>query len=362
MAIAASIATTLILAAALVWATLRNLRDAHRASKLKKRLEEQEQQHSKDIAARDAGAEQLSNQLQTYSAAYAATQKQSPLDPDLSIAYANDPGRRPRLMFKIRRNGPVKLNSIGPLVSEEAYRDEHDLELLQFVHPDIDVNTPVECEMSGVRNPERRLTLSLDSALEAGGPNTRDFVIVEYSDSGGHGFSKRFFLYKNQDGSVVWSTDEVQSEPRSLFQLRAKLGLLKTAIPNLILVGEACALVEEVRYVKLRLDGIIGEATGLQDSGALQRLESPLSLRCFRECPESQPWTWDMKSLWRFQALYAMLKERSLTYKFPFSSGVMACNVPNDEVTLATLRSMLDEHERLIGDYVKEQRRPYLPC
>jgi len=64
MVIAASIFVPAIIALVMVWATFLNLRDAHRAGRAEKRLEEQVKQHAHETAVRDAADEQHNAQLQ----------------------------------------------------------------------------------------------------------------------------------------------------------------------------------------------------------------------------------------------------------------------------------------------------------
>ncbi|MGI9075066.1 MAG: hypothetical protein ACR2JB_27975 [Bryobacteraceae bacterium] len=114
--------------------------------------------------------------------------------PDLRVRYdANGP--RPKLVFSTSSPVPITITKIGELISEELYRCEHDLGLLQNVHPDVEHRRPLECQMSGE---------PLKTLLKAGGPRTSDFVAIEYSDANGN-YSATFYLHKNPDGSIVWT-------------------------------------------------------------------------------------------------------------------------------------------------------------
>jgi hypothetical protein len=287
-----------------------------------------------------------------------SVQSKAPKIPDIRVSYEDQAGNRAKLVFKTSNPTPVKILRIGPLVSQEMYRMEHELMLLKTVYPDVEIGSPAECQILGVNDTKGKLGTSLTSVLEAGGV-TSDSVLIEYADADSNKFSKTFHLHKNSDGSIVWASEESPlPRPKDLSDLRHRLGLLKSAPEQLPYIGELKVLADEARSLKDYLQRIMEEAKNLGDSKAFAALGQPLSLRLFREKTETDPWEWYLQALWRFQGLYMEHRLRAFSYSLPFKSGFLEHVVPT-EVDFNSVVGMIGDHQNALVELAKKMKGPY---
>jgi hypothetical protein len=276
--------------------------------------------------------------------------------PDLRVSHESLHGNRGKILFKTSSSKPIKIVKVGPLISEELYRAEHELVLLKTVYPDIEANAPLECQMLGVNDVKRHLSTSLESVLESGGTSS-DSVVIEYSSEDGI-FSKNFSLYKNSDGTIVWDTKQPGTVPGDLSDLRHRISLLKSAPEQLPFIGELTVLVKEANAVRQRLSNLMSEALKIGDKAAIEAVTYPLSLTLFRAKKDSDPWEWYLKSIWQFQALYTEHRLRAFTYELPFESGFLKNIVPS-EMHFNNVIAMMEEHNEGLYAWINNIKRPY---
>ena len=271
--------------------------------------------------------------------------------PDLRVDYRK-PGvgvSRPTLVFRVRSGSPTTIKKVGPLVSEEAYRTENDFILLQEMIPEIELNQPVECQISSLRNPASGDLASLQEVLEQGGPNVSDSAVIEYT-AGEQDFSRRFFLYKNADGSIVWTTENRQPGPMDLRILRRKLHLLRKAIPDLTYAGKLSLLMHQSLALESTLvDVLRSNANVLLGLGPPMDLSRPMSskLIAMSDDDSDKALPWQRMRLMsfrdRYKAFNACCKDEGLP-ELPYFAN---------ELTVAELHDAFTKHrDTLSGMFV----------
>ena len=197
-----------------------------------------------------------------------------PPGPDLKVEYRESSrGLRAALIFRVRKGSPVTIQKVGPLVSEELYRTENSFVLLQSVIPEVEIDHPVESQISFVRNEKSGELVALEDVLEAGGAGVTDSVLIEYAADGQH-FSRRYYLHKNADGSIVWSAESRQPEPKDLRVLRGTLRSLHGAFEDLTFVGRPKGLEQDSLSLESQLSDILDTATEGTDLGHPFRIET----------------------------------------------------------------------------------------
>jgi hypothetical protein len=265
--------------------------------------------------------------------------------PDLKVEYrdADSTAQRPRLIFKLRKGSPVKIRNVGVLISEETYRTANRFVLLQEVIPEVEPEHPVECQISCLRNDETREATSLQDVLEAGGPTVSDSVIVEY-EADNNRFSRRFFLHKNADGSIVWSTENRQVyASQDLRALRIKLSSLRNVIDDLIHVGELSALAQESATLESRLIEILQEKAAKHGI-----INKPMRHEIISLDPQETTLpSWERLRLMSFRDRYNQLQSRSASLSLP-SSVPHLPNIPNELTAVEFMRRIAAHRDAVI--------------
>lgn len=234
----------------------------------------------------------------------------------LRIGYVRSDGQgRAKLTFKTDSVRPIKIKRIGPILSTERYQSEHEIDLLQNVHPQIDVNNPAECEISGIHGIKGcHSGVSLDSVLEAGGQDTSDSAAVEYADEDGNQLSLQLFLHKNQDGSIIWDGDSPNLDPKDLCALRQKLSLLRKARAELMYAGVLKLLAKEAQELDTGLREILFGPSSIVPSVPKVDLSRPMSRDVICLGPkESWPLSWERMRLMSFRDRYRAYRDRCET-------------------------------------------------
>jgi hypothetical protein len=263
--------------------------------------------------------------------------------PDLRVDYQKSASGRPSLLFKIRSGNPTTIRKVGPLVSEETYRTQSDFILLQEIIPEVEVDHPVECHISCLKNSGD--LVSLKDALEDGGPTVSDSVVVEYM-ADGQQVSRRFFLYKNADGSVVWSTENRQPAPKDLRFLRTKLRSFQNATSDLTYAGEIWLLLEQSKALrKTLLELLASNANPLLGLGPTMDLSRPMNskLIILDHNAEGRVLPWQRMRLMSFRDRYQAYNECCKDAKVP-----QLPFVPND-LDVIELCDAFENQQKAIG-------------
>jgi hypothetical protein len=177
----------------------------------------------------------------------------------------------------ILRNDTLRSPAInvrfGTLRSMELYESDYALNIIPSALSPIDHEHPVECTLYGASN-KGADTTNLEEIIARGSSGTLDSVVVDYDDSEGNEFSRRFDLTRNLDGSIAWNphpvtlrgaVKELKPERKSLVELHQKLTytrdydkqksdaqkylnlrtVFRNAVPELKVVGKCLLLMED---------------------------------------------------------------------------------------------------------------------
>jgi hypothetical protein len=144
--------------------------------------------------------------------------------PALRVDYIDGRGTEARLRFSTRGK-PVRIHGVGELICEARYGTSSEVDLLTRVFPEVDARHPLECRISGVRDPLANETKSLPSVIESMGPHAVTSIVLEY-ETENKKQAERFFLHKNPDGNIVWQTNELIPATQDLRELNRRLRLL----------------------------------------------------------------------------------------------------------------------------------------
>lgn len=262
--------------------------------------------------------------------------------------YERPPDGKQIIGFKVARDSPaVNIRKVGPLVSEETYRTEIDLSLHRSVFADIEPGRSIECGFSG----------NLIAQLEAGGPLAIDMIQIQFSEAGKtEVFNKSFFVHKNIDGTVVFSQEQPKIKTGDLRDLRNRVNLGRLSVRELPTIGFARLLGDEGVSLAQRLNQIHTEALADNDSKAMDALAHPLSGALFGLHPKDEPWTWYMKSIWRFQCLYSEYGNRATRWLMP---NKLTRKIPDEAVTLSELQAEMRDHCNALIKYSADQESVY---
>jgi hypothetical protein len=292
--------------------------------------------------------------------------------PDVRMSYiAGD--RRSKLIFENKRqNTTATIRAIHPLTSQAFYEGVYPLTLLKSTFPPLDFGGSVECEISAVGDGP-----SLEAVMEQGGPDVSDWVVIDY-DSNGHEFSRCFTLYKNSDGSIVWTPGTIERrggatgqhpQKQDIISLRQKLSLavafprekaaaqlharelqeerekLRRAFdrkPAYLRAGAAQLLARQAYGLHLRLVDLVNSYTPLPEE-----LKFPLS-EFAAQLPEDG-WTGCQRHAWRFQKEFYAHRSEVQFQLIDFKSEITEMRFPNhthaDMLILA-----LDSHHTALVD------------
>ncbi len=196
--------------------------------------------------------------------------------PDVLVSYGRTDQRRKIIFANREQRTQATIRKVGPLVSQELFRGEYPIALLQSVFPPLEAGSPIECEISGVGGS------TLEDVLEAGGPASCDTVVVDYADDRGGEWSREFTLHKNMNGSIVWTPSQIEPRDKtrtptppaqSIVELRRRL-TLADAFPRAQSDAQQCASELHLERAK------VARLTGGLESGSRRKLLSSM-LRMF---------------------------------------------------------------------------------
>jgi len=253
--------------------------------------------------------------------------------PPLKLEYVSPNGtERPKLVFKVRDGSPaVKIKRVGPLVSEERYIHETSLTMLQQEIPEVDKGERVECQFF----PE------LGPVLELGGPMTIDFIKVDYTPVGGNEIIQcQYFLHKNADGSIVFSSEKPNIDSKSLHELKNRLRLLKDAATCFAVAEVHEGLVRDIAAIRERLEAGHHDGT----------FERPLSLTVQGD-PEH------LSELRDFQRLYLEHQVRADAAKVSYSS--LLKNMGDETATYQEVLDAIHKYQMTLTNMAAHTRRTY---
>ena len=128
------------------------------------------------------------------------------------------------------------------------------------VFPEVDARHPLECRISGVRDPLANETKSLPSVIESMGPHAVTSIVLEY-ETENKKQAERFFLHKNPDVNIVWQTNELIPATQDLRELnrRLRLLILESSAQDLPPAGAALFLSDEAGFIANQLNEILKE-------------------------------------------------------------------------------------------------------
>lgn len=258
-----------------------------------------------------------------------------PEEPDLRVDYRKLPEReRGALIFRIRSGPPTTICRIGPVISEQTYRTESELVRLTDFIPDIEVGHDAEC---------RILSRTLEQVLEAGGPTVSDSIVVDYTANNSR-LSRNFFLYKNADGSIVWSTQDRKVPPKDLQDIRKLLGSLGQSLYDLVYAGQLKAMALECEAMQAQLIKILETRTTTELD-----LSTPMMRRIiFLDDAETTVPCWERLRLMsfrdRYQQYLGRFEELSLGAVIP-----RIPTLPNDMQAAALIGSMSQQAAAILA-------------
>lgn len=268
--------------------------------------------------------------------------------PTLKLGYRRQGDERPRLVFAVPKGSPaVKIRTVGAFVSEEIYRLYLPFQLLQTEIPEVEDSSAVECQF---------VAPNIKAALEAGGPMTLDSIAVEYSLVGrSETFTSRFFIFKNSDGSIVFSTERTVTSPKDLTELRERLRLLREADHNLTFAGRLIELANEASVICNDLARLNKEVVKTGHGKMQELMKHPLSTRELEEIGFAAP---QMVSLVRFHGMWDNHRNRVA------ESGLVSLNniswaVGSQEATYKEVLDGLNQHIKKLLEQATEIRRRY---
>jgi hypothetical protein len=267
--------------------------------------------------------------------------------PGLKVEYGISQEGRQQLVFKLRSGSPpIKIRKILPLVSEEQYRLEQPLSVLQTEIQEVDQGEPVRCQF---------MAPHLTHALEMGGPMTLDSLNVEFTVHGSDEVKQsQFFLHKNADGSVVFSTERPHIEPKNLADLRHRLMMLKEAVTALAWAGSAETIATEGADINGFLQAARSRAINSNDSDAKEAFERPLST-VRQDAQGESPWY--VTELEKFQTLYSAYRTRVVNSKI--ATAALLKWAIGEDAPYADVLDAIYQNQMALSNVAVETRRRY---